>query len=150
MSTPCKIGLITPNGEIHHIHCELNGFLGGVHGAGYILHNYYQELSKIEELLGLGNLKCLGINPIGVTYSQNWMMTAEICERSHIPIPARSLNETSFNLSLASNREFSERGFVYLYQNEVWFVKKPNSDLYFPLSETLLLRDRTRRPQAPL
>lgn len=56
MSTRSNIGMVV-GGEIRAIYCHFDGYLNGV---GFILSEHYQDKSKVEELLNLGNISILG------------------------------------------------------------------------------------------
>ena len=55
MSTRSNIGMVV-GGEIRAIYCHFDGYLNGV---GVVLSEHYQDKSKVEELLNLGNLSIL-------------------------------------------------------------------------------------------
>lgn len=55
MSTRSNIGMVV-GGEIRAIYCHFDGYLNGV---GLVLSEHYQDKSKVEELLNLGNLSIL-------------------------------------------------------------------------------------------
>lgn len=64
MSTHAAIILKTKNGKYRGIYCHFDGYKEGV---GYTLLDHYNNYEKINELINLGDISCLGerINPIG-------------------------------------------------------------------------------------
>ena len=56
MSTRSTIGLQHEDGTVEAIYCHFDGYLEGV---GATLNTHYTELSKIQELIDLGNISIL-------------------------------------------------------------------------------------------
>ena len=59
MSTASTIAAKMNNGKVGIIYCHFDGYIAGV---GNILFNHYQEQSKIEELINLGNVSSIDQN----------------------------------------------------------------------------------------
>ena len=57
MSTRCRIGLKRADDSIRSIYCHFDGYPEGV---GKILKEHYDTLSKVKELLKLGDISTLG------------------------------------------------------------------------------------------
>lgn len=57
MSTRCRIGIEQPDGTIKSIYCHHDGYYEGV---GTVLQKYYDTPEKINELMELGDISCLG------------------------------------------------------------------------------------------
>ena len=56
MATRSHIGVKQPNGTIDYIYCHWDGYPGN---NGAILINYYQDITKANQLLELGDLSFL-------------------------------------------------------------------------------------------
>jgi hypothetical protein len=57
MSTRSKIGILNQDGTVSAIYCHFDGYL---EHNGKILNESYTEEGKVRELIGLGDLSCLG------------------------------------------------------------------------------------------
>ena len=57
MSTRSTIGIVRGYNDTARIYCHSDGYLGW---NGAILQKYYNTADKVEKLLALGNLSCLG------------------------------------------------------------------------------------------
>lgn len=60
MSTHSRIGIINPDGTIRSIYCHFDGYPEGV---GLALSNGYTDVDKINKLLDLGDISCIGPEP---------------------------------------------------------------------------------------
>ena len=60
MSTRSFIGIKENNGTIKAIYCHHDGYVSYV---GAILNRYYVDSEKVEQLMELGDLSVLGVNP---------------------------------------------------------------------------------------
>ena len=63
MSTASTIAAKMNNGKIGIIYCNFDGYIAGV---GNILFNHYQDQSKIEKLINLGNVSSIDKNIVDV------------------------------------------------------------------------------------
>lgn len=61
MATRSTIGIVRGYKDTTRIYCHWDGYL---EHNGVILQKYYNTADKVEELLKLGNLSCLGPNPV--------------------------------------------------------------------------------------
>lgn len=59
MSTHSRIGIENPNGTITAVYCHFDGFVAN---NGTILRDHYFNVTKINELIEMGNLSSLGVN----------------------------------------------------------------------------------------
>ncbi|WDA36427.1 hypothetical protein [Sphingobium sp. YC-XJ3] len=57
MSTRSRIGIQDADGSIRSVYCHSDGYLSGV---GDTLINHYADPEKVEALIALGDLSCLG------------------------------------------------------------------------------------------
>ena len=57
MSTHANIAILKPNGDIQSIYCHFDGYPQHV---GQILHDHYNHQERVEQLIALGNISCLG------------------------------------------------------------------------------------------
>jgi len=69
MSTRSLIGRLNADGTVTYVYCHYDGYLDGV---GAKLHDFYQDASKVDELIGLGSLSSIGEH-IGEKHDFNWM-----------------------------------------------------------------------------
>lgn len=61
MSTRCRIGIKNEDGTIRSIYCHFDGYPDGV---GQTLLDSYKDAEKINKLLDLGDISCLGSEPV--------------------------------------------------------------------------------------
>ena len=61
MSTRCRIGVLQDNGTIRSIYCHFDGYPKGV---GRELLDNYTDIETINKLLDLGDISCLGNEPV--------------------------------------------------------------------------------------
>lgn len=57
MSTRSNIAILTEEGKVKSIYCHFDGYPSGV---GKKLFNHYQQESKVQELIELGDCSCIG------------------------------------------------------------------------------------------
>ena len=57
MSTPAFIERLEPDGKITGIHCHNNGYIECV---GSLLEQFYSDRNKVNKLIELGSISCLG------------------------------------------------------------------------------------------
>lgn len=57
MSTPAFIGRLEPDGKITGIRCHNDGYIECV---GSLLEQFYSDRNKVDELIKLGSISCLG------------------------------------------------------------------------------------------
>lgn len=134
MSTNSRIGKLLPDGRVKAISCHYDGYIKG--GVGENLIRFYEDEKKIDALLELGNLSCLGIE-IGEKqnfddyFNQNphWCL-AYGRDRGESRTEAVYLsNELSF---LTDNHW----DYVYLFKEGAWHVSVLKEGLF---SHTSLL-----------
>lgn len=61
MGTSCRIGIKRADGTIKSIYCHCNGYPAGV---GKTLKKDYADVDKVNELMDLGDIFCLGNEPV--------------------------------------------------------------------------------------
>lgn len=61
MSTRCRIGIDKGDGVIRSIYCHFDGYPEGV---GAVLRDHYRLVSKADKLIRLGDISCLGSEPV--------------------------------------------------------------------------------------
>ncbi len=64
MSTRSNIGILRSNGTCESIYCHSDGYEDGV---GKVLFKHYTTITKVEELIALGDISCLS-SEIGVKH----------------------------------------------------------------------------------
>lgn len=57
MSTRSRIGMINPYGSVSSIYCHFDGYPEGV---GKTLHDNWNDINDIIELIANGDISCLG------------------------------------------------------------------------------------------
>lgn len=125
------------NGSFHCIYCHFDGYPDCV---GEILHNHYQDDDKINELINLGDLSCLGAeigekhpfdshsNPFGTTQYACWCL-AYGRDRGEEGTSHRTYNSIKDVISYIGCSEY-----IYLWKNNEWYVTNLTnsySDLVF-------------------
>jgi hypothetical protein len=117
MATRSRIGIELECGQIKSIYCHFDGYLQGV---GLMLHEHYQDKTKVEKLIALGDISFLDEEvdiPEGVEHSFN---------NTHpgITVAYHRDREESLSFSIDhSRKKFFEKGIRYLFTKEgVWVV----------------------------
>jgi hypothetical protein len=128
MGTQSRIGKLLPDGKVRSIYCHYDGYVHG--GVGEDLLDHYQDESKIDSLLDLGNLSGIG-KEIGEKQSfndfpnqnPNWCLAYE-----------RDRGEKNQGARLDESEEAYLRDgnypYLYLYKNGQWFFKDMDQDRY--------------------
>jgi hypothetical protein len=136
MSTSCYIGIIE-NGKYNHIYCHWDGDPIGV---GAMLVNNYSNITKIKELLGLGDISCLApkvpssaskaIFDTLRSQQDGDQKIDQYCTDNSLTLSYkmwRGVNSspkmTNFG-SLAKEVEDQMISYVYIYNNEHWSYMK--------------------------
>lgn len=133
MSTRSRIGIQDADGSIRSVYCHSDGYLTHV---GQTLLDHYSDAAKVEELIALGGLSCLG-SEIGEQHSfdepryefqpgynaarakqiENWTV-AYNRDRGETLLIETSADEADY-LALA---EKSWGEYIYLWRDGQWFV----------------------------
>ena len=61
MSTRARIGILNKDGTVESIYCHHDGYLIG--GVGEMLYMHYNTEEKVRELMKLGDMSALAVNP---------------------------------------------------------------------------------------
>jgi len=128
MGTHARIGKLLPDGKVRSIYCHYDGYVSG--GVGEDLSTHYQDESKVDALLDLGNLSGIG---------------KEIGEEQDF----RDFTKQNPDWCLAYGRDRGQKGqeatftgseeeylgdgdypYIYLYKNGEWSFKDMNQDRY--------------------
>lgn len=111
MSTRSYIGKQNKDGSIKYIYCHNDGYIYG--GVGETLFLFYRDEKKIDQLLELGDLSCLG----KTTNSEDTCAySRDRGEDLHIG-EAASIEDFG---KLATDNVFID--YVYLYKDGEWLV----------------------------
>ena len=106
MATRSRIGMEMPNGEVRSIYCHWDG-----DSNGKTLKAFYQNSSKVEALIALGDISILGeqlTKGSTVAYHR---------DRLEEYTPAR----VNANIESFAKSDFEEFGYVYTVNGE-WIV----------------------------
>lgn len=128
MGTHARIGKLLPDGKVRSIYCHYDGYVSG--GVGEDLSTHYQNESKVDALLDLGNLSGIG-KEIGekqdfsdfTSQNSNWCLAY-----------GRDRGQKGQEATLTeSEDEYLKDGdypYIYLYKNGEWSFKDMNQDRY--------------------
>jgi hypothetical protein len=128
MGTHSRIGKLLPDGKVRSVYCHYDGYVHG--GVGEDLLTHYQDESKIDALLDLGNLSGIG-KDIGEkqdfydipNLNSDWCLAYER-DRGQAGQEA---------VIVESEDEYLKEGncsYIYLYKNGEWFFKDTYQDRY--------------------
>lgn len=129
MGTHSRIGKLLPNGKVRSIYCHYDGYVQG--GVGEDLLTHYQDESKIDALLDLGNLSGIG-KEIGEkqdfydlpNINPNWCLAYER-DRGQKNQEATLTNSEQEYLKDANNYSY-----IYLYKDGEWWFTDTYQDRY--------------------
>ena len=128
MGTHSRIGKLLPNGQVRSVYCHYDGYVSG--GVGEELLGHYQDETKIDALLDLGNLSGVG-REIGekqdfmdfTAQNPNWCLAY-----------ARDRGDKNQEATLAKDEDSYLReencSYIYLYKNGEWWFKDTYQDRY--------------------
>ena len=127
MSTNSRIGKLLPDGRVRAITCHYDGYLSG--GVGEDLLKHYQDPTKIDALLDLGNLSALG-KEIGEqqnfydlhSHNPNWCLAY-----------GRDRGESKMESMIVSLEEFQTNldwPYLYLFSEGEWTFCDTYGDRY--------------------
>jgi len=128
MGTHSRIGKLLPTGKVRSVYCHYDGYIQG--GVGEDLFNHYQDESKIDALLDLGNLSGIG-KEIGEkqdfydfpNQNPNWCLAY-----------GRDRNEKNQEATIVESEEAylkeENASYIYLYKNGEWWFKDVYQDRY--------------------
>jgi hypothetical protein len=128
MGTHARIGKLLPDGKVRSIYCHYDGYLQG--GVGEDLSSHYQNESKVDALLDLGNLSGIG-KEIGEKQDFNDFTKQNVhwC-LAYGRDRGQKGQEATFT---ESEEEYSKDGdypYIYLYKNGEWWFKDTYQDRY--------------------
>ena len=128
MGTHARIGKLLPDGKVRSIYCHYDGYVSG--GVGEDLSTHYQDESKVDALLDLGNLSGIG-KEIGEKQDFNDFTKQNV----HWCLAyGRDRGQKDQEASLTeSEEEYLKDGdypYIYLYKNGEWSFKDMNQDRY--------------------
>ena len=111
MSTRSYIGKQNKDGSIKYVYCHSDGYING--GVGEMLFKNYKSEKKIDKLLALGDLSCLGKTP----------NSPDTCDYHRYNGEAIYTREAS-NIKSFGKKTVDNPGieYVYLYQDGQWNV----------------------------
>jgi len=128
MGTHSRIGKLLPTGKVRSVYCHYDGYVQG--GVGEDLFNHYQEESKIDALLDLGNLSGIG-KEIGEkqdfndfpNQNPNWCLAY-----------GRDRGQKGQEATVVESEEAylkeENASYIYLYKNGEWWFKDVYQDRY--------------------
>jgi hypothetical protein len=111
MSTRSYIGKLNKDNTITAIYCHFDGYPSSV---GALLYVFYNTEEKLNELLGLGDLRSL----------ESDLETTEAFEEN--------LGGDTYSMDEYLN-ENSYADYLYLFKNNEWFVKSDSTTSFVPL-----------------
>ena len=128
MGTHSRIGKLLPDGKVRSIYCHYDGYVQG--GVGEDLLNHYQDESKIDALLDLGNLSGIG-KEIGqkqdfydfTNQNPNWCLAYE---RDR----GQKNQEARIDASEEVYLKDGDYPYIYLYKNGEWWFRDTHQDRY--------------------
>lgn len=113
MSTRSYIGKQNKDGSIKYVYCHNDGYISG--GVGETLFMFYQDETRIDKLLKLGDLSYVGKNT----------------SSKHTCAYSRDKGEDLFTREAANIEDFGRQAndnvfidYVYLYKDGEWIVWK--------------------------
>lgn len=123
MSTHCLIGIQRGN-KVQYSYCGHDGYYWDP-GVGYTLVNYYNNEPIITELLSFGDMSVL----------ENTLDKCEFYERDRgdrgCHRPEVNIDDYNFNLQ-------SDASYIYLFKDDIWYVRKWNKDTFVKVSDLLV------------
>ena len=128
MGTHSRIGKLLPTGKVKSIYCHYDGYVQG--GVGEDLLTHYQDETKIDALLDLGNLSGIG-KEIGEkqdfydfpNQNPNWCL-------SYVRDRGEKNQEARLDASEDEYLKDGDCSYIYLYKNGEWFFKDTYQDRY--------------------
>lgn len=122
MSTRCRIGILQDGGSIKSIYCHFDGYPEGV---GVTLLNDYTDVEKINKLLDLGDISCLGSEP--VSDSKYWDPFSAITDSDYTlaykdrgeDCPAEISKDEEVYYDLASGCDYA---YLFYPEKKAWKV----------------------------
>lgn len=150
MSTRSAIG-IKENGKVRGIYCHYDGYISG---NGLELVSFYKDKARVEKLINLGNLRCLGVNfyPPKITFPDR--ESYDYCFRAsgHYKISFCDFYGGSDEKAKEFNNDYDfttgiDGEYAYLFDTSKnkWFVLESDVETkkitYFDLEKLLTNRD---------
>lgn len=140
MGTRSRIGKVQADGAVRSIYCHFDGYLDGV---GETLARAYQDETKIDTLLSLGDLSGME-DELGEKH--DWDDHPEgVCNfygRDRGEKNTEAIT-TSNEAEFWANRRYSGAEFLYLRKDGAWWVQQsyPESSTPVLLSEALTIEE---------
>ncbi len=135
MSTRSHIGLLLEDGRVESIYCHHDGYLSH---NGHILDSFYNNVSKVKQLLALGDLSALG-EKLGEKQDFNKPL-GNMCLAYGRDREEDDVSSQIFD----SESEFLDKckeDFTYLFKEGKWYYRTWNKTLK-PLSKKKIEEDR--------
>lgn len=125
MSTRCRIGIKNEDGTIRSIYCHFDGYPDGV---GQTLLDSYMDVERINKLLDLGDISCLGSEP--VSDSKYWDPFAAVTNQDYTlaykdrgeDCPAEISKDKEDYYVLAEGCDYV---YIFYPENASWRVGQP-------------------------
>lgn len=152
MSTRCYIGLKNDDNSISSIYCHFDGYIKK--GVGQKLLENYKDVSKIKQLLDLGDLSSLGTTPVDNPSAWDEYPTSDTefvlktfleWQKQHHPDNLCDTYRRRGDALTDAKHDPSEEAwkkkldqddfYLYLFKDNKWHVKVPGSEEFVPLSE---------------
>ena len=123
MSTRCRIGIEHEDDTIESIYCHHDGYYSYV---GKLLYMHYTDCEKIDKLMQLGDMSCLGTEPVDA----GWNKHIPYNSISHFYMACECFDEDDTEARISHSRqEFGELTtkcdgeYAYLFSKEgKWLV----------------------------
>ena len=118
MSTNATIS-IKKDGRVHYVYCHWDGYISDV---GQLLFKYYNTLSKVKELVALGNISSLDKS---IACPEGHSFDTRI--KGYTTFYGRDRGETEQEACVVfmqayKAREYSEQEYNYLFYKNEWLV----------------------------
>ena len=134
MSTRSNIGILNADKTVTYIYCHFDGYLGH---NGKILSEHYTTEEKVRELIGLGDLSCLG-EEIGE--KQDFDQYPRV-NKTWCLAYGRDRGESNTEAKTIDYFEYTKgdlEEYIYLFTNEFgWEVRENGSGYWADLNKAL-------------
>lgn len=133
MTTRSRIGILNTDGSIDSIYCQCDGYPEYV---GRILMEHYRAEEQIRQLIGLGDLDILGVEPIAFENHAEYKQSVDGCQRGCYE---KCANTQTYNQPFAPMMQTKDRDayatfgmrcgeeYLYLFEQGEWWVYRENT-----------------------
>jgi hypothetical protein len=150
MSTRSSISLMNKSGQVKLVYCHSDGYLSY---NGLMLYLHYQDLSKVEKIMALGDMSSLNeeVEPrSGEVHSfDNRQRNVTVFygrDRGEDGVEAREYKDFD---DYVQNGDFQEYDYLYQEKNKTWYLFNTRTSKLQKLS-SLLLKETGISPEEKL